>query len=123
MARDLIRGGDPVLVHEKSATQSLKCQDRIGARLVTLGERIVIGGGLLAFAPKAAALLRGLSGGADDFGQIEPTPRVDEALLRRGRPSSPRLGCSMPCPRRWARCRPCSTVTARSRWSISSAIH
>jgi len=87
LARDLIRGGDPVLVHEKSATQSLKRWDRIGARLVTLGERIVIGGGLLPFTPEAAAaLLRGLSGEADDLGQVEPTPRIDEALLRRAAP-------------------------------------
>ncbi|MCB8835849.1 hypothetical protein [Aurantimonas sp. VKM B-3413] len=87
-ARDLILGGEPRLVHEKSATQSLKPWDRIGARLVDLGERTVIGGGLLPFGPEASdAILRGLRGDeADDFGQAEPTPPIDEEALCRAGP-------------------------------------
>lgn len=87
-ARDLILGGEPRLIREKSATQSLKPWDRIGARLVDLGERIVIGGGLLPFGPEAAsALLRGLNGGeADDSGQVGRMSPIDEEVLRRAAP-------------------------------------
>lgn len=48
-ARDLIRGGEPVLVTERSATQTLKPWDRIAARIVADGERLVIAGGVLAY--------------------------------------------------------------------------
>ena len=48
-ARDLVRGGEPVLVTERSATQTLKPWDRIAARIVANGERQVIAGGVLAF--------------------------------------------------------------------------
>lgn len=48
-ARDLVRGGEPVLVTERSATQTLKPWDRIAARIVADGERLVIAGGVLAF--------------------------------------------------------------------------
>ena len=36
-ARDLVRGGDPVLISERSATRSLKQWDRIVARVVQVG--------------------------------------------------------------------------------------
>lgn len=87
-ARDLILGGEPRLVHEKSATHSLKLWDRIGARLVDLGERTIIGGGLLPFGPEASdALLRGLSGGeADGTGPAEPMPPIGEEVLCRAAP-------------------------------------
>src|SRR5215212_4035744 len=48
-ARDLIRGGDPVLVHERTATRSLKPWDRIGARIVKVGPDFILGGGVLPF--------------------------------------------------------------------------
>ena len=48
-ARDLIRGGEPVLVTERTATQTLKPWDRIAARIVADGDRRVIAGGVLAF--------------------------------------------------------------------------
>ena len=88
LARDLILGGEPILIHESSATQSLKRWDKIGARLVTLGERIVIGGGLLPFSTEASnALLQGLNGGeAGDSEQSEPMPPINEEVLRRAAP-------------------------------------
>jgi hypothetical protein len=46
-ARDLARGGEPVLVSERSATRSLKPWDRIAARVVHVGSKIQIGGGVL----------------------------------------------------------------------------
>jgi hypothetical protein len=48
-ARDLMRGGEPVLISERSATQSLKPWDRIGARVVQVGSRMQICGGVLVF--------------------------------------------------------------------------
>jgi hypothetical protein len=48
-ARDLIRGGEPVLISERSATRALKPWDRIAARVVQVGSQIRIGGGVLTF--------------------------------------------------------------------------
>jgi hypothetical protein len=48
-ARDLIRGGEPVLISERSATRSLKPWERIAARVVQVGSKMQIGGGVLAF--------------------------------------------------------------------------
>jgi hypothetical protein len=48
-ARDLIRGGEPVLISERSATRSLKPWQHIAARVVQVGSKMQIGGGLLAF--------------------------------------------------------------------------
>lgn len=49
MARDLIRGGDPVRVFEKSATRSLKQWDRISTRILTINGRCEMSGGVLLF--------------------------------------------------------------------------
>jgi hypothetical protein len=49
LARDLIRGGEPVLVHEKSGSRQLKPWDRVAARLVAVGPKTLIGGGILPF--------------------------------------------------------------------------
>lgn len=49
LARDLVRGGEPVLVSEHSATKTLKPWDRIAARLVPVGSKPILGGGLLPF--------------------------------------------------------------------------
>ncbi len=48
-ARDLIRGDEPILVSERSATRSLKPWDRIAARVVQMGTKMQIGGGVLVF--------------------------------------------------------------------------
>lgn len=48
-ARDLIRGGEPVLVTERSATQTLTLWDRIAARIVRQRDDAILTGGLLAF--------------------------------------------------------------------------
>ena len=49
MARDLIRGGEPVHVTERTATKALKPWDRIGARIVALGGGHQMCGGLLLY--------------------------------------------------------------------------
>jgi hypothetical protein len=48
-ARDLARDGEPVLVSERSATRSLKPWDRIAARVVQVGSKMQIGGGVLLY--------------------------------------------------------------------------
>jgi len=52
LARDLLRGGEAVRVSEKSATHSLKQWDRIAARIVKVGPKFEMAGGLLAFTHK-----------------------------------------------------------------------
>ena len=49
LARDLVRGGEPVRVYERSGSKSLKAWDRIGARLIDMDGRIEMAGGVLAF--------------------------------------------------------------------------
>lgn len=53
-ARDLARGGEPVLISERSATRSLKPWDRIAARLVQVGSTMQIGGGVLLYEAETA---------------------------------------------------------------------
>jgi len=49
LARDLVRGGEPVTVSERSGTRYLKPWDRIAARLVQVGPRTEMAGGVLPF--------------------------------------------------------------------------
>jgi len=66
LARDLIRGGDPILIGERSATRCLKPWDFIAARVVRVGSKNVMGGGVLPFGYEASEHLlkaiRGLKG-------------------------------------------------------------
>jgi hypothetical protein len=48
-ARDLVRGGDSMLISERSATRSLKQWDRIAARVVQLGSQMHISGAVLPY--------------------------------------------------------------------------
>ena len=57
LARDLLRGGEPVRISEKSATHSLKQWDRIAARVVRVGPKFEMAGGVLAFSHELAELL------------------------------------------------------------------
>ena len=49
LARDLLRGGAPVLIRERTATRTLKEWDRIAARIVVQGQKRILAGGVLAF--------------------------------------------------------------------------
>jgi hypothetical protein len=49
LLRDLIRGGEPVRVSERSGTRYLKPWARVAARLVPDGTKTVLGGGILVF--------------------------------------------------------------------------
>ena len=53
-ARDLVRGGDPILIIERSATRSLKQWDRIAARVVHVGSQAQVGGALLQYQREAS---------------------------------------------------------------------
>ncbi|TPK60479.1 hypothetical protein FJ546_19080 [Mesorhizobium sp. B2-4-19] len=57
MARDLIRGGDPVAVSEGTATKTLKQWDRVAARIVSVMGKNSFAGGLLPFTPQATEVL------------------------------------------------------------------
>ena len=52
-ARDLLRGGEPVPVSERSATLTLKTWDRIAARIVEHNGKMILAGGLLSFTLEA----------------------------------------------------------------------
>jgi hypothetical protein len=66
LLRDLIRGGEPVRVSERSGTRYLKPWARIAARLVPDGAKTVLGGGILVFdrelAEEAAQSFRRMKG-------------------------------------------------------------
>ncbi|NJO38361.1 MAG: hypothetical protein HC871_13080 [Rhizobiales bacterium] len=49
LARDLVHGGEPVRVHDRAASSTVKPWDRIGARLVKIGSKVEMGGGVLLF--------------------------------------------------------------------------
>jgi hypothetical protein len=49
LARDLVRGGNPIRVNEKSATRYLHQWDRIAARVIEVRGKTVMSGGVLIF--------------------------------------------------------------------------
>src|SRR5262249_26087132 len=53
-ARDLMRGGDPILISERLATRSLKQWDRIAARVVRIGSQMLISGAVLPYDHEAS---------------------------------------------------------------------
>lgn len=61
MARDLIRGGEPITVNDGTVTKHLKQWDRLAARIVPFMGRNIFTTGLLLFTPSATeALFDGL---------------------------------------------------------------
>jgi len=61
LARDLILGGEPIRVLERTATKTLRQWDQIGARVLELGGRRVLSGAVLSFPPEVTdAVLEGL---------------------------------------------------------------
>ena len=61
LARDLLRGGEPILISERTATRTLKEWDRIAARIVVQGharpQKRILAGGVLAFTFEASERL------------------------------------------------------------------
>ena len=54
LARDLLRGGEPLRISERTATKSLTTWDRIGARVIELNGKTMIAGGVLPFTHEAS---------------------------------------------------------------------
>lgn len=54
MARDLVRGGDPVLVSERTATRTIKAGDHLALRLVDHLGKLVMTGAPLVLSPAAS---------------------------------------------------------------------
>jgi len=60
-ARDLVRGGEPILISERSATHTLKQWDRFAGRVVQVGQRTQISGAVLQFEYQTSEnLIKGL---------------------------------------------------------------
>jgi hypothetical protein len=79
LARDLVRGGEPVRVTERTASRSLAPWERIGARIIELGGSHVMAGGVLSFGHDASEeVLRILKSSAKRAG------REFEKLARKG---------------------------------------
>ncbi len=74
LARDLIRGVEPVRVSERTATKTLKPWDRVALRIVDVRNTKVIGGGLLPFEREASDILVAMFGDdADEKHNDMPT--------------------------------------------------
>ncbi|MEC5293501.1 MULTISPECIES: hypothetical protein [unclassified Aurantimonas] len=86
LARDLIRGGEPALVHEATATQTLKPWERIAMRIVPMRDRQIIAGGLLPFSPEACFTLLGALSEAIGQPQSEGPLKLDDNTLRTAAP-------------------------------------
>ena len=63
LARDLLRGGEPIRVTEHTATKTIKPWDRLAMRIVEVRGKTVIGGGLLPFEHQLADKLIGTFAG------------------------------------------------------------
>jgi hypothetical protein len=84
--RDLIRGGDPISVSEGSATKSLKQWDKLAARVIAIGNKHVIAGGVLSFSPEAAAAVIGATGGDTGRGLAAAAVAIQDNTLRKAAP-------------------------------------
>ena len=63
LARDLLRGGEPIRVSEHTATKTIKPWDRLAMRIVEVRGRTIIGGGLLPFEHELAEKMIGMFAG------------------------------------------------------------
>ncbi len=77
LARDLVRGGEPVRVSEKSATHYLKPWDRIAARVVQVGPRTEMAGGALPFLRETSEVL------LDALDDVRKTARKETRKIMR----------------------------------------
>jgi hypothetical protein len=75
-ARDLLRGGEPMLISERAATRSLKQWDRIAARVVQVGPQALVSGAVL---PYEHAASEEILGGLRKFGNLSKKERRELA--------------------------------------------
>lgn len=86
LARDLIRGGEPIPVSEGTATKTLKPWDRIAARIVPSGNGHILAGGLLPFSLEASTMLIEGMRAATGKGRARSKLTLDDETLRRAAP-------------------------------------
>lgn len=82
LARDLLRGGEPVRVSEASATKMLRPWDRISARVVPVQNKNVVSGGILTFDPDACTALFDMLSRFADRGGAQKPPKMTDDVLR-----------------------------------------
>ncbi len=78
LARDLIRGGEPVRISERSATKTLKPWDRVAMRIVDVRGKNIIGGGLLPFELEPSERLIAAIGRVENQGSADIPAFIDE---------------------------------------------
>jgi hypothetical protein len=76
LLRDMVRAGAPLLVHEYSATLSLKTWDRIAARVVPMSGKHILAGGVLPFTLEGTTRF---TGGTDT--RIGPSYNISKLRL------------------------------------------
>ena len=81
LARDLVRGGEPVRVSERSGTRHLKPWDRMAARIVRSGSRTEMAGGALPFGHEASEAVLGALRDADTKARAD----ANKLVRKRGR--------------------------------------
>ena len=86
LARDLIRGGEPIPVSEGTATKTLKPWDRIAARIVSSGKGHILAGGLLPFSLEASSTLTEGMRAAVGKPRARAKLSLDDEALRRAAP-------------------------------------
>ncbi|WP_353682372.1 hypothetical protein [Mesorhizobium sp.] len=80
MARDLLRGGEPIAVKEGTATKTLKQWDKIAARIVPVLGKNILTGGVLPFTREATQSL--FDALLDVFGKKRKLPAMRDEDLR-----------------------------------------
>jgi hypothetical protein len=88
LARDLVRGGEAVLINERSATRSLKQWDRMAVRVLPIGSKWVIAGAILPFTIEASETLLKI---LRSSGKRAAKERHKLASLVGGDPDDPRI--------------------------------
>jgi hypothetical protein len=91
LARDLIRGGEPVRVSERTATKTLKPWERVALRIVDVRGTTIIGGGLLPFDHEPSERLLAAIGGIENRRSADIPAIIDELDVDRNDPEFARL--------------------------------
>lgn len=86
LARDLIHGGEPVRVSERSATKTLKPWDRMAIRIVDVRGTTVIGGGVLPFEHEPSERLIAAIGNLENQKSADMPAIIDELGVARNDP-------------------------------------
>ncbi len=86
LARDLVRGGEPVRISERSATKTLKPWDRVAMRIVDVRGKNIIGGGLLPFELEPSERLIAAIGSVGNQGSADTPAILDELDVDRNDP-------------------------------------